>query len=102
MEIQRQLVPPEDRSARHLYVARFPEKHRNFMFNSLRAAGIGVNLHYIPVYRQPYFAKMGFIPEKFPASEKFYREAISLPIFPAMLESEQEYVCSVIDRELRA
>ena len=102
MEIQRQLVPPEDRSARHLYVARFPEKNRNFMFNSLRAAGIGVNLHYIPVYRQPYFAKMGFIPEKFPASEKFYREAISLPIFPAMLESEQEYVCSVIDGELRA
>lgn len=62
--------------------------HRE-VFEALRAAGIGVNLHYIPVYRQPYYEKMGFKPVDFPEAERYYAEAISLPMYPELTERDQ-------------
>lgn len=96
-----QTLPEDGRSARHLYVVRIPGAERTRIFNSLRSAGIAANLHYIPVYRQPFFRAMGFRPDDFPQSESFYEEAISLPIFSTLLGSEQDYVLSVLDSELR-
>ncbi len=78
-------------SSFHLYVIRLDLSALNHceVFERLRVNGIGVNLHYIPVYRQPYYACMGFSPCDFPEAERYYREAISLPIYPALTEEQQ-------------
>lgn len=89
---------PDGNSSWHLYVVRIPyragKNSRDQIFEGLRERGISVNLHYIPVYRLPYYAKMGFNPESFPNSEAYYAEAISLPIFPELKSREQDQVVS--------
>ena len=80
-------------SGLHLYVVRLNTEsvastHRE-VFDYLRAAGIGVNLHYIPVYHHPYYAREGFRPDDFPEAERYYGEAISLPMYPALTENQQ-------------
>lgn len=84
---------PDTHSALHLYVIRLKLEsmkttHRE-IFERMRAEGIGVNLHYIPIYRQPYYAQMGFNPEGFPQAERYYAEAITLPIFPGLTVAQQ-------------
>ncbi len=66
------------------------------IYDELRERGIGVNLHYIPVYRQPYYARMGFEPGQFPEAEAYYAEAITLPLFPAMTDGEQDHVIAAV------
>lgn len=68
------------------------EEKRDGLFRSLRSAGILVNLHYIPVYRHPYFSKLGFDPTSFPAAEEYYRSALSLPIYPGLTRLQQSKV----------
>ena len=91
---------PDSYSARHLYVIRLQLeqiKTNHFdVFKALRAAGILVNLHYIPVHMQPYYKKMGFAAGQFPEAEKYYKEAISIPLFSAMTEGQQDTVCSTL------
>jgi UDP-4-amino-4,6-dideoxy-N-acetyl-beta-L-altrosamine transaminase len=87
---------PDSYSGLHLYVVRLrlgeiEPTHRQ-VFERLRDAGIGVNLHYIPVYRHPYYATLGFAPGYCPQAEQYYREAISLPMYPTLSESQQDYV----------
>jgi UDP-4-amino-4,6-dideoxy-N-acetyl-beta-L-altrosamine transaminase len=87
---------PDTASAWHLYVIRIDQSqtassHRA-IFEKLRAAGIGVNLHYIPVYRQPYYRELGFGQNDCPNAEAYYAEAISLPIYPSMTEEDQDFV----------
>jgi UDP-4-amino-4,6-dideoxy-N-acetyl-beta-L-altrosamine transaminase len=79
-------------SSFHLYIVRLrldrlTYSHRQ-IFEQLRTAGILVNLHYIPIYKHPFYQKMNFDESEFPNSEKYYKEAISLPIFPD-LKNEQ-------------
>lgn len=86
----------EGYSAFHLYVVRLQlssigSSHRQ-VFERMRAAGIGVNLHYIPIYRQPYYAKSGFEPNNFPEAERYYKEAISLPMYPGLTEVQQNEI----------
>jgi dTDP-4-amino-4,6-dideoxygalactose transaminase len=64
----------------------------------MREQGIGVNLHYIPVYKQPYYKSMGFKTDNFPEAERYYSDAISLPMYPAMSEDEQDVVISKLNR----
>jgi UDP-4-amino-4,6-dideoxy-N-acetyl-beta-L-altrosamine transaminase len=83
-------------SSFHLYVIRLDidsinAGHRE-VFERLRVAGIGVNLHYIPIYRHPYYAHEGFKKSNFPEAERYYAEAISLPMYPALTEEQQEEV----------
>ena len=83
-------------SAYHLYVIRLElEKitctHRK-VFEDLRIAGIGVNLHYIPIHMQPYYQKSGFKTGDFPAAECYYAGAISLPIFPALTTKQLDKI----------
>jgi UDP-4-amino-4,6-dideoxy-N-acetyl-beta-L-altrosamine transaminase len=92
---------PDSYSAFHLYVIRLRLTelrltHRQ-VFDALRAASIGVNLHYIPVYRQPYYAHSGS-PASWPEAERYYAEAISLPIFPALTDSAQAEVVDALGR----
>lgn len=87
-------------SARHLYViclqlGQINTTHLD-VFNALRAAGVLVNLHYIPVHMQPYYQKMGFESGQFPEAEKYYKEAISIPLFSAMTEGQQDTICSTL------
>ena len=86
----------ESYSGYHLYVIRLKlgeisNTHRQ-VFEALRAAGIGVNLHYIPVYLQPYYAELGFEADYCPQAEHYYTEAISLPMYPGLKQSEQDAV----------
>lgn len=81
----------------HLYVIQVdaPERHLE-IFEGLRAAGIGVNLHYIPVHLQPYYRRLGFGDGDFPAAEAYYKRAISLPLFPTMTEDQQDEVVAAL------
>ena len=97
-------APPGNASAWHLYVVRLQRDrmqrtHRQ-VFESLRAQGIGVGLHYIPVYHQPYFARMGFVKGHCPEAERYYAEAISLPIYPALTPTQQEQVVSALAKAI--
>ena len=62
------------------------------VFNKLRAAGIGVNVHYIPVYRHPYYQKNGYDKVYCPNAEDYYEHCISLPLYPKLTIEEQDYV----------
>jgi UDP-4-amino-4,6-dideoxy-N-acetyl-beta-L-altrosamine transaminase len=93
-------------SAWHLYVievdAELTQVTRAQLFADLRSAGIGVNVHYIPIHTQPYYRNLGFKLGDFPASEAYYSGAISLPMFPQMTESQQDRVVEVVRRRLLA
>lgn len=89
----------DSQSSWHLYVIRVAAAERSRVYGGLRQRGIGVNLHYIPVYRQPYYARMGFDPAHFPEAEAYYAEAITLPLFPALTDAQQDEVIAAV-REL--
>jgi UDP-4-amino-4,6-dideoxy-N-acetyl-beta-L-altrosamine transaminase len=87
-------------SGLHLYVIRLTleeigKTHRQ-VFEALRAAGIAVNLHYIPVYRQPYYKRLGFKAGHCPEAELYYAEAISLPMYPGLTEAQQDKVIEAL------
>ena len=65
-------------------------------FEALRANGIGVNLHYIPVHLQPYYRGLGFGPGDFPASEDYYARAISIPLHAGLTDDEQGRVAAAL------
>ena len=91
-------------SSRHLYVIRLKldeiDKSRRQVFESLRARGIGVQIHYIPVPSQPYYKDMGFSDKDYPNGLSYYNEAISLPLFPTMTREEQDKVVAVLQEIL--
>lgn len=91
-------------SAFHLYVIRLKldeinKTHRE-VFESLRSSGIGVNLHYIPVHTQLYYQKLGFNEGDFPEAEAYYREAISLPLYPSLSKDKQDYIVNALKSAL--
>ncbi len=87
-------------SGLHLFVIRLKLDEISLthkqVFDALRENGIGVNLHYIPVHTQPYYLAMGFAEGDFPESERYYQEAISLPMFHCMTEEQQNTVVRVV------
>ena len=74
----------------HLYVIQV--ENRLEVFNKLRTEGIGVNVHYIPVYKHPYYQKNGYADVKCPNAEEYYEHCISLPLYPKLTVKEQDYV----------
>jgi UDP-4-amino-4,6-dideoxy-N-acetyl-beta-L-altrosamine transaminase len=97
---------PDTASAWHLYVIRIDRQrasrsHRE-IFDSLREAGIGVNLHYIPVYRQPYYRELGFGQGHCPNAEAYYAEAISLPMYFGLSDDEQRQVVTAVAEAVAA
>lgn len=95
---------PAGVSGWHLYMIRLNldsiRRNRREVFESLRAQGIGVNVHYIPVHLQPDFEKLGFRVGMFPEAERYYEEAITLPLFPAMKDEDVEKVKLALTRAL--
>lgn len=89
------------RSGWHLYMIQLPAADRKRIFDRLRQAGIGVNVHYIPVYHHPYYRRNGYQDCFLPNAEQFYSRAVSLPIFPALTEEQQNYVIECVCREVK-
>jgi len=88
-------------SAYHLYIVRLHLEEINplshlAVFQALRDRGILVNVHYIPVHTQPYYRALGFAQGDFPNAEDYYRNAISIPMYPAMTEEEQTIVIQAL------
>jgi UDP-4-amino-4,6-dideoxy-N-acetyl-beta-L-altrosamine transaminase len=93
---------PDSYSGLHLYVIRLKlneicKTHRE-VFESLREAGIGVNLHYIPVHLHPYYERLGFKQGHYPEAEQYYAEAISLPIYPRLTDEMQKQVIDALKK----
>lgn len=79
-------------SSHHLFIVRLEKNLRKETFCKLRDSGVGVNLHYIPIYRHPFYQLRGYLARDFPQAEKYYNEAFSLPIFPTLTEADQSFV----------
>jgi UDP-4-amino-4,6-dideoxy-N-acetyl-beta-L-altrosamine transaminase len=104
------LRPPrlaDRRSAWHLYAvellgtgSNLPDRRQ--VFEALRAAGIGVNVHYIPIHTQPYYRRLGFRRGDFPAAEAYYDRAVSLPLHPALTDDQQRFVVDELRRTMGA
>jgi UDP-4-amino-4,6-dideoxy-N-acetyl-beta-L-altrosamine transaminase len=91
----------DGQSSWHLYVIRVRADQRWRAFEALRSRGIAVNLHYIPVTRQPYYRQLGFNHAGWPEAERYYSEAITLPLFAAMTDDQQERVVGAVHEVLR-
>jgi UDP-4-amino-4,6-dideoxy-N-acetyl-beta-L-altrosamine transaminase len=88
-------------SAWHLYAVRLADaSRRRVVYDALRDAGVGVNVHYIPVHLQPWYRRMGFKPGDFPAAEAYYAGALTLPLYPGLSEGDQERVAQVLRKAL--
>jgi len=91
---------PDSNSSWHLYLIRLQldrlKKSHRQVFEAMRAAGIGVNLHYIPVHLQPFYQNLGFKKGDFPESEKYYGEALSLPLYYDLTEDQQDQVVAAL------
>ena len=96
---------PDRVSAWHLYAIELDPTRtaatRRQVFQALRDAEIGVNVHYIPIHTQPFYRRLGFRPGDFPQAERYYAHAISLPLFPAMTEFQQDRVAAVLNQALQ-
>lgn len=82
----------------HLYVIQTPKGRRKEIFDGLRRAGIGANVHYIPVYKHPYYQENGYKDVFCKNAEKIYENLISLPIYPDLKVEEQEYVIENLEK----
>ncbi|MEO8527384.1 MAG: DegT/DnrJ/EryC1/StrS family aminotransferase, partial [Caldimonas sp.] len=91
---------PDRLSSWHLYAVEIDDartsRTRAEVFAALRAAQIGVNVHYIPIHTQPYYERLGFKRGDFPAAELYYARAMSLPLFPSMTAEQQERVVNAV------
>lgn len=95
----------EAQSAWHLFVVRLrgarAQRAHKQIFEAMRAAGVGVNLHYIPIHLQPYYRELGFKPGDFPEAEAYYASALSLPLYPDLSEAEQDHVLDSLRQALQ-
>lgn len=95
---------PDAYSALHLYVVRLTldrlTKTRRRIFEELREKGILVNVHYIPIHRQPYYERLGFQAGDFPEAERYYREALTLPLYFSLSYQEQDQVIAAVREAL--
>ena len=105
LPLQLPTVQVENRSAFHVYVVRLKpsatDKAHRRVFESLRQRSIGVNLHYMPVHLQPYYRGLGFAPGQYPEAEAHGKEAITLPMYSALTDQQQDQVVDSLQRVLR-
>jgi len=91
---------PETNSSWHLYIIRLKldeiKKSHREVFEELRKANIGVNLHYIPVHLQPYYQNLDFNDGDFLESESYYRSSLSIPLYYDLSEQDQDYIVKTL------
>jgi UDP-4-amino-4,6-dideoxy-N-acetyl-beta-L-altrosamine transaminase len=86
-------------SSYHLFIIQLTESspiNRKTLFNRLREAEIGVNVHYIPIHTQPYYQEMGFTLGDFPQAESYYEQCLSLPLYPDLSEKDFNYIVDTL------
>jgi dTDP-4-amino-4,6-dideoxygalactose transaminase len=95
---------PDGYSSYHLYPVRVlhgsARQTQRQVYDAFLEARIGVNIHYIPVYRQPYYEAMGFRAGYCPEAEQYHKETITVPMFPTLTEADQEKVINALKRAL--
>lgn len=91
----------DESSSWHLYTIELQTHDRKKVFNALRAGGVGVNVHYIPIHYHPYYRSLGFEPGMFPNAEKYYASAITLPLYPTLSFEDQDKVIKQLSEALR-
>lgn len=93
---------PAGQSAWHLYIIQLHDENRRLaVFEALRSAGIGVNVHYIPIHTQPYYQKLGFQWGDFPGAEDFYSRIISLPLYADLTAEQQQQVAVALNLAIK-
>lgn len=96
---------PDTDSSWHLYIVRADfnkiKKTKKQIFAEMKAKGVCLNLHYIPVHTQPYYQNLGFKNDDFPVSEKYYEEAFTLPLYYSLTDEQQDYVVSALKEVLK-
>ena len=104
LNLKTPLIGNNVKSSFHLYIIRFDLEKLNVpkykIFNYLKDNKIGVQVHYIPIFMQPYYAKFGFKQLDFPETILFYKEALSIPIFPSLKEMEQDFIVKKIEEAM--
>lgn len=95
-EVKTLTVNAHCQSACHLYVIQVAADKRLALFEHLRNCGIGVNLHYIPIYQQPYYQRLAYEFEACMNAEAYYQSAISIPLFAQLTAQEQQFIISSI------
>lgn len=95
---------PDSESSFHLYPIQLgtgeSPGRQKYIYEQMRKKGIEVNLHYIPIHLQPLYVNLGFKDGSYPKSEAYFRNALSLPIYPALRFSKQRYICKILDKLL--
>lgn len=95
-------IPPKNSSVYssfHLYIIKLYDTHRTkrkAVFEFMRANGVGVNVHYIPIHLQPYYQELGFTKGSFPMAEAYYDVALSLPLYPGLTKNKQALVVKIL------
>lgn len=87
-------------SSWHIYPIRV-QSNRKKVFNKLRESGIGVNVHYLPVYRQPYYCQLGYKANDCPQADDYYEQAITLPLYPKMSDNDVSAVIMIVSSVLK-
>ena len=98
-------LPPRDSlapSAWHLFVVRVDPRVRDRIFTRLRELGVGVQVHYLPVYLHPYYAGLGYRKGQCPNAERYSFSALSIPLFPHITEREQTFVVKSLEKIMRS
>ncbi|EAT12527.1 UDP-4-amino-4,6-dideoxy-N-acetyl-beta-L-altrosamine transaminase [Bermanella marisrubri] len=85
----------------HLFIIQLKRHDRHSIFDCLRKKGIGVNVHYIPIYLQPYYRDKGFSSGYCPNAENYYSSALSLPLYPDLTKENQKYIIDVLKEVLQ-
>ena len=102
MPIRTQHEIADSKSTFHLYVIRLDLKNKKLfqkiVYDKLTKLGVLVNIHYIPVYRQPFYEDMGFSAGYCPEAESYFKEALSIPIYPDMTKEDLIYVSDSIEK----
>ncbi len=91
-------------SSWHIYVVRLDKtrvkKSKMQIFEEIRQKGVTLNLHYIPIHLQPYYQKLGFKEGEFPVSERYYEEALTLPIYYDLTDAQQDEIVGILKEVL--
>ncbi len=87
---------PQTESGYHLYIIQVTDCDRRQVFEELRAKGVGVNVHYIPVYYHPYYREHGYGDVCCPHAEQLYQRMMSIPLHAGMTDAQQDYVIQCI------
>lgn len=99
-EVSYQIDYEPENTTRHLYVLRFDVKalrhNRKFIFDALRAENIGVNVHYLPVYRLPYYQDLGYAYDSCPEANRYYEECVTLPLHCCLSDGDTRHVVDAV------